>query len=88
MIKILIGVVLVLTASNAVADNVFFYENESKQSPITNADSEDSSDKFTKKVKVIYYNKEGKLESKLQSVSFGTNSDTASYSDSVYDVLR
>jgi hypothetical protein len=82
MTRLLIGALLTLASANAVADNIFIYESEDKQEPIANIDSEGNADKFTKEVKVTYYNKEGKLETKLQK---GTS---ANYLNSTYDSLR
>lgn len=99
MVKLLIGTVLILTASNALADNTFIYEDNNQQA-LTASDevegnvfiyensNQSSSDKFTKKVKVVYYNKEGKLESKLKNISYGTSSDSASFLKSPYEALR
>jgi hypothetical protein len=106
MVKLLIGAVLILTASNALADNTFIYEDNNQQALTAsdevegnvfiyeNSNQSSSSDKFTKKVKVVYYNKEGKLESKLESklqnISYGTSSDidSASFVKSPYEALR
>lgn len=102
MVKLLIGAVLILTASNALADNTFIYEDNNQQALTAsdevegnvfiyeNSNQSSSSDKFTKKVKVVYYNKEGKLESKLKNVSYGTSSDidSASFVKSPYEALR
>lgn len=93
MVKLLIGAVLILTASNALADNTFIYEDNNQQTLTAsdevegnvfiyeNSDQSSSSDKFTKKVKVTYYY-EGEA---IQNVSRGTSSN---YAKSSYAALR
>jgi len=96
MVKLLIGAVLTLTASNALADNIFIYEDNNQQALTAsdevegnvfiyeNSNQSGSSDKFTKKVKVTYYDK-GKA---IQNVSHGTSSNYANYTNSSYAALR
>ena len=97
MIKLLVGALLVLTTVSAVAGNTYVYKDKGGQVLLTNVNPSGNYDKFTKKVKVTYYvdknneaNKSDKKQivSEKEYVSFGTNSDTASYSNSVYDALR
>lgn len=101
MVKLLIGAVLTLTASNALADNIFIYEDNNQQALTAsdevegnvfiyeNSNQSGSSDKFTKKVKVTYYDK-GKAKQTISRVSLGSssNSNSSSYANSAYDTLR
>lgn len=97
MIRLLVGAVLALTAVNVIAGNMYIYKDKGGQVLLTNVNPSSNFDKFTKKVKVTYYvdknneaNKSDKKQivSEKEYVSFGTNSDTASYSNSAYDALR
>lgn len=108
MVKILIGFLLALTTANAVADNVFIYEDTAQRASnavsggkmyiykdtggqvlLTNANPSGNFDTFTKKVKVTYYKDgTGSKASGMQNVSYGSNSNSASYSNSAYLSLR
>lgn len=90
MTKILIGALLILASANVVADNIFIYESEDEQEQISNIDSENYADKFTKKVKVIYYDKEGNLKQKVSRVSHDISNvvNSTRYANSDYDSLR
>jgi len=79
MIKLLIGAVLALTASNAVADNVFIYENNDQQALTASNEIEgnvfiyensNQSDKFTEKVRTTYHrdkNNKGSVKTERSS---------------------
>lgn len=99
MIKLLVGAVLILTASSALADNIFIYKDNNQQALTAsdevegnvfiyeNSNQSGNFDKFTKKV--TYYDK-GKAKQTISRVSHGTssNSNSSSYANSAYDALR
>lgn len=86
MVKLWIGAVLALTASNAIADNVFIYEDNDEQALITSNnevegnvfiyENSNQSDNFTEKV-VKFRDKNGSIVT-----------TTSTFVKSPYDALR
>jgi hypothetical protein len=72
------------------------HTNKGGQVLLTNVNPSGNFDKFTKKVKTIYYvdkskeseSKQKQTESHSQNYSYGTSSSSASYANSAFAALR
>ncbi len=88
MVKLLIGSLLALTVSNAVADNVFIYEDDNQQaSTPSNNKVEDEDNIF------IYENSNQSYKSTEKVVTFRDKNGsiattTSTFADSPYAALR